>query len=114
MVFKTVTDKITGVTKSISFFNSTFSVMKENIRSGQGIFYSIFAGDKLTQKDIQSITNYANALKNGADVSQAWSGNMQNCSVAATEYVTNARNAGKTADELTAGLQGTTLSAKAG
>ena len=79
--------------------------MKRNIASGQGVIYSIFNGNKLTQKDVKSILNYANALKNGASVGQAWTENIGSCSVAAKQYVVDAKKAGKSTDELVEGLK---------
>ena len=105
MIFKTITDDVTGATTQISIFNSTLSTMKRNLASGQGITYSIFNGNKLTQKDVQAIISYSNALKNGASVGQAWSANMTNCSVAAKQYVVSAKRAGKSTDELVTGLK---------
>ena len=104
MIFKTITDDVTGATTQISIFNSTLSTMKRNLASGQGITYSIFNGNKLTQKDVQAIISYSNALKNGASVGQAWSANMTNCSVAAKQYVVDAKKAGKSTDEIVSGL----------
>lgn len=104
MVFKTITDDVTGAITQISIFNSTLSTMKRNLASGQGITYSIFNGNKLTQKDVQAIISYSNALKNGASVGQAWSTNMTNCSVAAKQYVVDAKKAGKSTDEMVSGL----------
>ena len=91
MIFNTITDDITGATKSISIFNSTLSTIKKNIKNGQGITYSIFSGNKLNQKDIQAIINYANALKDGANLGKAWKDNISNCSVAAKQYVLDAK-----------------------
>jgi len=113
MIFKTVSDDITGATKSISIFNSTLSTMKRNIKNGQGINYSIFSGNKLKQKDIQSVTNYANALKNGTNLGKAWNDNMKGCSVAAKQYVLNAKKAGKSTKEMVAGLKEVPKTSKA-
>ena len=116
MIFKTIYNDATGAAKGISIFNSTLHTMKRNIKSGQGIIYSIFSGDKLKQNDIKSITNFANALKNGVSASKAWKAwceNMTNCSVAAKQYTRNALLAGQSADDLTKGLKSTTIAAKA-
>ena len=75
-IFKTVTNDITGATEQISIFNSTLSTMQRNLKSGQGITYSIFGGNKLTQNDVQAITNYANALKSGVGTGEAWTTNI--------------------------------------
>lgn len=113
MIFKTVSDDITGVTKSISIFNSTLSTMKKNIKNGQSVAYSIFNGNKINQKDIQSIINYADAIKNGAKPSEAYKNNLLGCSVAAKQYVVDARKAGKSTDELVDGLKDVPKTSKA-
>ena len=95
MIFKTINDDVTGATKFISIFNSTIGTMKRNLASGQGIGYSIFNGNKLTQNDVTAIQNYANALKSGIGTGKSWRNTMEGCSVAAKQYVLNARKAGK-------------------
>ena len=79
--------------------------MKRNMASGQGTMYSIFAGGKLKQSDVTAITNYANAMKGGSTTAQAWESSMGGCSVAAKQYVLDARKAGKSTDEMVAGLK---------
>lgn len=79
--------------------------MQRNLKSGQGITYSIFGGNKLTQNDVQAITNYSNALKSGVGTGEAWTTNMKNCSVAAKQYVVSAKRAGQSTDELVTGLK---------
>lgn len=79
--------------------------MKRNMASGQGTMYSIFSGGKLKQSDITAITNYANAMKGGANSAQAWSTGMNGASVAAKQYVLDATKAGKSTDEMVAGLK---------
>lgn len=63
MIFKTVKDDTTKTINSLSIFNSSFKTIQKNISTGQGLTYSIFSGDKLNKNDVQSIKNYANALK---------------------------------------------------
>ena len=89
----------------MTIFNSTLNTMKKNINSGQGIIYSIFNGNKISQKDIQSITNYSNALQNGVEREGAWRNNMRSCSVTAQQYVRAAEAAGKSTNEMVAGLK---------
>lgn len=80
--------------------------------TGQGFGYSLF-GNSITSNDVTAINNYANALKNGAGVGQAWTDTMKGTSVAAKQYVLDARKAGKSTAELTQGLNNMTLGAKA-
>lgn len=104
-IFKPITDEITGTTKSMTIFNSTLDTMKKNIHSGQGIIYSIFSGNKITQKDIQNIMNYSSALQSGVGNGEAWHNNMKSCSVTAKQYVRSAEAAGKSTEEIVAGLK---------
>lgn len=80
--------------------------------TGQGFGYSLF-GNSIKSNDVTAINNYANALKNGASVGEAWCTTMNGTSVAAKQYVLNARKAGKSTAELTQGLNNMTLGAKA-
>ena len=105
MIFKTVTNDITGAIDKLSVFNSTLSTMQRNLKSGQGISYSIFGGNKITQSDVQAITNYANAIKSGVGTGKAWQTTMSSCSVAAKQYVVNAKRAGQSTTELVTGLK---------
>ena len=82
--------------KYIGVFNPSYISTNDIINNTSK--YSIFNGNKLTQKDAQAIISYSNALKNGASVGQAWSANMTNCSVAAKQYVVSAKRAGKSTD----------------
>lgn len=79
--------------------------MKRNMASGQSVMYSIFSGGKLTQNDVSAITNYANAVKGGVKPLQAYKDNLGGCSVAAKRYVVDAKKAGKSTDEMVAGLK---------
>lgn len=80
--------------------------------TGQGFGYSLF-GNSIKSNDVTAINNYANALKNGASVGEAWRTTMTGTSVAAKQYVLDARKAGKSTTELTQGLNNMTLGAKA-
>lgn len=80
--------------------------------TGQGFGYSLF-GNSIKSNDVTAINNYANALKNGTSVGEAWRTTMNSTSVAAKQYVLNARKAGKSTAELTQGLNNMTLGAKA-
>lgn len=105
MILKTVENDITGVTDKISIFNSTLSTMQRNLKSGQGVLYSFFGGNKITQNDVQAITNYVNAVKSGVGTGKAWQTTMSNCSVAAKQYVVSAKRAGQSTTELVTGLK---------
>lgn len=73
--------------------------------NGQGFFYSVFQGNKLNNNDVQGILNYVKAMDDGASEAEAFSANITNCSVAAQKYVNDAKNAGKTTEQISAGLK---------
>lgn len=93
-------------------FSKSFANIKRDMSTGQGFGYSLF-GNSIKSNDVTAINNYANALKNGASVGEAWRTTMNGTSVAAKQYVLNARKAGKSTAELTQGLNNMTLGAKA-
>lgn len=104
-IFKTIKDDVTGATTGISIFNSSIKDMKENLSNGQGFFYSIFQGNKLNNNDIQGILNYVKAMEGGAEHAEAFSTNLTRCSVAAQKYIIDANNAGKSTEQISAGLK---------
>lgn len=107
-IFKTIKDDVTGATTEISIFNSSIKDMKENLSNGQGIFYSIFQGNKLKDNDVQGILNYVKAIDSigeGADRTKVFEQNLSGCSVAAQKYVLEAEKAGKTTEQISAGLK---------
>lgn len=73
--------------------------------NGQGFFYSVFQGNKLNNNDVQGILNYVKAMDDGASEAEAFSANITRCSVAAQKYVEDAKNAGKSTEQITAGLK---------
>ncbi len=81
------------------------STIKRNLASDQGIGYSIFNGNKLTQNDVTAITNYANAVKSGVKPAIAMKENLKGCSVAGLQYVKTSEMAGQSTDEMVAGLK---------
>lgn len=79
--------------------------MKENLSNGQGIFYSIFQGNKLNDNDVQGILNYVKAIEDGVKPAESFKANITGCSVAAQKYVKDATDAGKTTEQISAGLK---------
>ena len=73
--------------------------------NGQGFFYSVFQGNKLNNNDVQGILNYVKAMDDGAIEAEAFSANLTGCSVAAQKYVEDATNAGKSTEQISAGLK---------
>lgn len=79
--------------------------MKKKLSNGQGLFYSIFQGNTLNEKDILGIQNYIKAIDEGARHADAFKTNLSSCSVAAQEYINEARAANKTTEQMKAGLK---------
>ena len=79
--------------------------MKKNLSNGQGLFYSIFQGNTLNEKDILGIQNYIKAMDEGARHADAFKTNLSSCSVAAQEYINEVRAANKTTEQMKAGLK---------
>lgn len=104
-IFGTIKDDVTGATTKISIFNSSIKDMKENLSNGQGVFYSIFQGNKLNDNDVQGILNYVKAIESGVDPAEALKTNITGCSVAAQKYVNDATAANKTTEQMKAGLK---------
>lgn len=73
--------------------------------NGQGFFYSVFQGNKLNNNDVQGILNYVKAMDDGAIEAEAFSANLTGCSVAAQKYVKDANKAGKSTEQISAGLK---------
>lgn len=79
--------------------------MKENLSNGQGVFYSIFQGNKLNDNDVQGILSYVKAIEDGVASSEALDKNITGCSVAAQKYIKEADKANKTTEQISAGLK---------
>lgn len=105
MIFKTITDNVTGSTKSISIFNSTLGTIQRNLKNGQGITYSFFGGNQLRKSDIDALNSYINGIKSGLTPAQSWRENLSDCSVAAKQYVLEAKKAGKSTNNLATDLK---------
>lgn len=104
-IFGTIKDNVTGAATKISIFNSSIKDMKENLSNGQGVFYSIFQGNKLNDNDVQGILSYVKAIESGVDPAEALKTNITGCSVAAQKYVNDATAANKTTEQMKAGLK---------
>lgn len=105
MFFKTFDSESNRITNKIGVFNKSFRNIGRDYKSGNGLFTSLFSGDKITSKDISSITAMAQAMENGSTTAQAWCDNLLGCSVAAKQYVSESLKAGKSTDEIVSGLK---------
>lgn len=113
MFFKTFDSESNRITNKIGVFNKSFRNIGRDYKSGNGLFTSLFSGDKITSKDISSITAMTQAMKNGSTPAQAWYNNLRGCSVAAKQYVSESLKAGKSTDEIVSGLTNLQKTSKA-
>ena len=59
--------------------------MQQDLKSGNGIKFSIFGGQSVTDRDKQAILDLNTQLQNGVKPGKAWAATMSNCSIAAQE-----------------------------
>lgn len=111
MIFKTITDEVTGANKSISLFGKTFNDFKTNIqnRGIKGIFTSGISND-----DIKALQAYNADIRNGLSPQTAYYNNLQNCSDAAVKLAESAGNSEIPLEDLKKATTNMSLSAKAG
>ena len=114
MIFKTFDNDLNGLINKIGIFNKSFNTIGRDLSTGQGIFTSLFSGNNVTKKDIQSISLMEQAMKNGATTAQAWQKYMTGCTVAAKQQAKQCLMNKESLSTLTTSLEKTTLSAKAG
>lgn len=94
-------------------FNKSFSNMKRDLSSGQGIGMSIFGGNSVTKNDVQNIRDFDTAIKNGSTTAQAWQKHMTGCTVAAKQQAKQCLINKGSLSELANGLEQTSIKAKA-
>ncbi len=111
MIFKTITDEVTGANKSISLFGKTFNDFKTNIqnRGIKGIFTSGISND-----DIKALQAYNADIRNGLSPQTAYYNNLQNCSDAAVKLAESAGNSEIPLEDMKKATTNMSLSAKAG
>ena len=88
--------------------------MQQDLKHGQGLIFSLFSGQGVSDRDKQAILDFNTQLQNGIRPAKAWATIMTNCSIAAQ---TQARECLKTKGnlvELANGFDTMTFSAKAG
>lgn len=114
MIFKTFDNDLTGLINKVGLFNKSLYNIGRDFRNGNGLLTSLFSGQSVTSKDIQSINAMNQAMKNGSTMAQAWCDNMKGCTVAAKQQVNQCLKAKGSLTELANSLETTTISAKAG
>lgn len=87
--------------------------MKQDLKHGKRISFSIFGGQGITEKDKQSILDYNAALKRGVAPNRAWATTMSNCSIAAQEQARQCLRAKGDLAQLANELKVNSLSAQA-
>ena len=113
MIFKTFDNDLTGLINKVGLFNKSLYNIGRDFRNGNGLLTSLFSGQSVTSKDIQSINAMNQAMKNGSTMAQAWCDNMKGCTVAAKQQVNQCLKAKGSLTELANSLETTTISAKA-
>lgn len=114
MIFKTFDNDLTGLINKVGLFNKSLYNMGRDFKNGNGLFTSVFSGQGVTSKDIQSINAMNQAMKNGSTMAQAWQMHMTGCTAAAKQQAKQCLiNKGNLSD-LTSELNQNTASAKAG
>lgn len=114
MIFKTFDNDLTGLINKVGLFNKSLYNIGRDFRNGNGLLTSLFSGQSVTSKDIQSINAMNQAMKNGSTMAQAWCDNMKGCTVAAKQQVNQCLKAKGSLTELANGLETMTVGAKAG
>lgn len=113
-IFKTFDSDLNGLINKIGIFNKSLQNIGRDYKSGNGLFTSLFSGNNVTQKDIQAIIAMDQEMKNGSTMAKAWMNNMKGCTVAAKQQAKQCLMTKGSLSELTASMNSTTLSAKAG
>ena len=113
MLFKTFDSDIDNLMSKIGVFNKSFWAMKQDLKHGNGLAYSLFGGQNVTPKDKQAILDLNTHLKNGVNPGKAWASTMSNCSIAAQNQTRQCLDAEESLTKLANGLKITTVKAKA-
>lgn len=114
MIFKTFDNDLTGLINKVGLFNKSLYNMGRDFKNGNGLFTSLFSGQRVTSKDIQSLNAMNQAMKNGSTMAQAWQMHMTGCTAAAKQQAKQCLINKGNLSELTSELNQNTISAKAG
>lgn len=87
--------------------------MQKDLKTGNGVFTSIFGGKSITSNDIKSIQAMNNAMKGGATYAQAWQTHMKGATVAAKQQAAQCIKNKGSLTELTQGMKSATVASKA-
>lgn len=72
---------ITDTSNAITILGKSFANISADLKSGQGLFYSIFGGTSYSKNDVKHLQNYISLLRQGVPWNQAWNQEMSNTSV---------------------------------
>ena len=114
MIFKTINTDIDKSIAKIGIFNKSLWAMQQDLKHGNGLIFSLFGGQSVTNKDRQAILDFNTQLQNGIQPAKAWATTMSNCSIAAQTQARECLKAKGNLVELANGFQIMTISAKAG
>ena len=103
MIFKTFNSNIDKSISKIGMFNKSFWAMQQDLKHGNGLVFSIFGGQNVTNKDKQAILNLNAQLKDGVKPGKAWATTMTNCSIAAQNQARQCLKAGGSLADLVDG-----------
>lgn len=103
-----------GLSNKIGMFGKSFSTIRRDLSSGQGLITGLFSGNSVTSKDLESIAAFNQALESGLPTGQAWQSTMRGCTTAAKEQAKQCLLNHGSLTELTKTLKGSTMAAKAG
>lgn len=113
MIFKTFNSDIDKSISKIGMFNKSFWAMQQDLKHGNGLAFSIFGGQSVTDKDKQAILNFSSDLKKDIPIQTAWARNMSNCSIAAQNQTRECLKTKGSLTELANGLKTTSVASKA-
>lgn len=114
MIFNTFDNDLTGTTNKIGIFHKSFDEIGHDLSAKQGLFTSLFSGNNISSKDLQSIKAMDNDMKKGSTTAQAWQANMTGCTAVAKQQTKQCLENKKSLSQLAAGLEHSTFAAKAG
>lgn len=101
-----IDSQLDGFINKISIFNKSFKNIVKDVKSGQGIFNSLFSNlifeNGISPKDIDCITNFMQQIKNGIPTGQAWKQTMTDATVAGKQMAVQVKNGKVNLDNLTA------------
>ena len=112
MIFRTITDDVTGVNKSIGLFGISLQNVKNKLQEIQNIGFknAIFNSPTI---DIQAIASYNNEISKGTSAQEALAIASRGTNRATIAFMQSANGATISTEQLTSAQKASTLSARA-